>query len=532
MRTIVFFLLFLVSFNAHAVNLGPFKLTVPFCERVQNISQILNSYTNVQWPVTGVPGVAWGLVQNTSVVLDMCQYIIQLEQLDNQRAIFFTANYLNTLTERKWNDHIQQMNRTWDLANTVYDFEGGQFRPGALKSKQTHRTINDFYKETYKYYNKNINGKDVELKTQGERQRDLNSFARLSYRRAILQDALNCPGGNKMNGNKDYEKILKTEIQPREDKKLDAQDNYTFFRQKLLQMGPKFSNTQEELDIFIKEMDKLMTAGVEYEIKTQYKTEATTRPGTMGKDGVVSAPKKDNIRRPVQSFDVKTFPELFEKFKQTYVPKWTEWVTIQVVSRGSRGLLVDPRGRIEDEFRDLRFECSPQKLMRGIPTSRADYQKLREERVERCKVEAQMNQKEAENLLGYYVDQFRISLTEYKKMNAYIWTQESIHLGTTRAVSQNSNEGFTQEQVTCAEKMSPAEMQKLGLKQQQVEAELAEQQAIELKKQTTMMQMAKEQDAQYVDEMNKRREFAETLNKENQHQLNNPLPMTGIKGTP
>lgn len=116
------------SKKAEAVDLGPFSVTVGFCAQIQKVGAILNSFTIVQWPVGGFPGITMGMLQNTSVIMDFCNYITQLEQLDTNQAIFFSANYLNTLTGKKWDDHLQQADRTWNLANSVYDFENGETR--------------------------------------------------------------------------------------------------------------------------------------------------------------------------------------------------------------------------------------------------------------------------------------------------------------------------------------------------------------------------------------------------------------------
>src|SRR5690606_13415393 len=119
--------------KALAVNLGPFSVTNAFCKKVDQVGAILNSFTVVQWPTTGYPGITMGMLSQSSVLMDFCTYINQLEHLDTTNAIFYSANYLNTLTGKKWDDHLQQADRTFNLANSLYDFENGQQRKGALE---------------------------------------------------------------------------------------------------------------------------------------------------------------------------------------------------------------------------------------------------------------------------------------------------------------------------------------------------------------------------------------------------------------
>ena len=161
--SISFTMITLLSKPAKAVDLGPFNVTLGFCSQVSKLGSILNSYTIVEWPDTGVPGITMGLLSNTSVVLDFCNYLTQLEQLDTTSAIQYSANYLNQLTNKKWDDNFQQINRMWDITNTLYDTETGTYRQGALESASTHREINDFIKDSDQWYQQKFNGKDSDI---------------------------------------------------------------------------------------------------------------------------------------------------------------------------------------------------------------------------------------------------------------------------------------------------------------------------------------------------------------------------------
>lgn len=500
--------------KAQAINLGPFKVGVQFCEQVQRLAPLLNVYSMVQWPVMGFPGITFGLSQNTSALLDFCDFIMQIEQLDTQDAIFFAGNYLNKLTDKKWNDHLDFASQTWDLANTVYDFESGQHRKGALESAMTHRQINDYMKTSYEWYNKTFNSIDAKLKNRGEREMEMNAFSQVAYKRAILAEALTCPGGDTNAGQKDYEKVYAKEIQPNEVKRDQSKDDIDFYKSKLLDMGPRFANNQDMLSQYVKDIENLEVKAVNYSIKIKPKTETTIKQ-VPGKGGAAPTQQKVNIKRDTQVFEVMVFADQFTNFKKNWGDKWSSYVTAAFLSNGSEGLLTDPQAKIENEFKDFSYECNATKLMRGVSVDRPDYDKLQDERVEQCNKDTRMNQKKAENLMNYFVQQLQSSLYRYKLANAAIWTSESWYLGVTRSVnSKNSTEGYQQEQVTCAENMEPAEMQKIGLKQQQVETEYAEITAKQVMKQNAMMEEQAKAEAADREERNKRQAFQDKKNED------------------
>lgn len=515
--------------KAHAVNLGPFKVAKDFCEKVQALTPILNVYSMVQWPVIGFPGISMGLTQNTSALLDLCNFVMQIEQLDTQDAIFFAGATLNKMTDNKWNHHLEMADKTWNLANTVYDFDEGQFKKGTLESVQTHRDINDYMATSYSWYHKTFNGKEAQLKNRDQRERDMNDFAGVAYKRAILQEALSCPGGS--TADKDYEKVYTSEIQPWEVKRDAAQDDINFFRSKLMDMGPRFMNGQGDLDEYVKGIEQLMVSGVDYQITTKKKTETTMKPGPVDKKTGKPVQTKVNVSRNTQVFQARIFSDMFQKFRNKYTEDWSSWVTAQFVSRGTEGMLNDPRGKVEDEFRDLAYECQENRLMRGFSSDRPDYQKVRDERMEKCSADTRINQKKAENLFSYYMVQFQDALYKLKQANANIWTKESWYLGTTRSVnSKNSSEGFQQEEISCGQNLEPAEMQKLSLKQQGVENEYSEMQAKQLLKQTTMMEMQAKSEKDVSDENQKRKAYAQNQQKKNVRDLKQqiiPVPVSG-----
>ena len=236
MKTILFALLLVVSnssFSGGAAELfkpkntqperstkiGPFSINQKYCRQIQQISAILNSYSNVQWPAAGA-GFSFGIVQNESVVLKLCDFLIKLESLDTEGMIRAGGMLLNEMTNKKWNHHFQQADLLWNTGNSFYDFRGGGgFRQGALTSASGHARLLSFSSKSKKYFNGGkMDGKGDTIETRAERRQELMTLQRNAHQRAILKEASACP---KPTGNKNYQKDYQTKVLPLEQKKKD-----------------------------------------------------------------------------------------------------------------------------------------------------------------------------------------------------------------------------------------------------------------------------------------------------------------------
>ena len=506
---------------AQAVNIGPFSVGLPFCREVNKLGAILNSYTIVQWPVAGVPGFTFGLLQNNSPLMDFCQYLIQLEQLDTESAIFLTANELNNLTGQKWNEHLNFMSNTWSLSKSVYDFENGKVRKASLESPAVHRRMNNTIREYSRLYGNN------EIQTRQEREADMNRFASVVHRRAILQEAMSCPDTS---DNVDYSRIYQKDVQPWELRARDAKYDLDFFKSQMLRMSSKFPRNQAEQKQFIEQLEKLDTQGITYNVDSSKSINDKTVK-RYNESGIVKT-KEESIKRKYQTWKVSTSPELFRDIKDNWQEKWDQWVQREFLSRGSRGLLDDPKARVEREFVNLTYECNPYRLMQGIDQTNANYEKLKEERVTKCKENVKVNQKKAGNLLLYYIDEYQRTLYTYKEANSKIWTLESKYLGRNRMVKlEDAAEGYQQEQVQCSEVLQPAEMQKIGIKQQAVNNEYTEIIAQEAIKQNVLME-EQQKARQKEDEKRQRRiDYSKRVNGETTNDLNQSTTVPAqIKG--
>ena len=480
--------------QAQAVDLGPFSVTVGFCAQIQKLGAIVNSTTIVEWPTTGYPGITMGLLQNTSVLMDFCSYITQLESLDTSQAIFFSANYLNTLTGKKWDAHLQQADRTWNLANSVYDFESGTTRKGAMSSESTYRELNDYALETKQWGSKTFNGRDADVRTRGQKEADMQRFAGAAYRRAILKEMTACP---EPTDSTKYGEIYKAKIQPLVQPRDDAQEDYLFFKEKLLDMGPKFLNGESELATYVTEVELMETGGVGYQVTETKRTDTSVKndPTKKGADGYPVKDKVD-IQRYTQSFTARINSDPFTKFNSKYEERWKSYVEGQVLGAGSFGILDNPTKRVEDDFKELSYKCNERKLSSGMDQNSPSYDVDLAKKIKDCKDQENQNIKDVKNLLVYYTTQLQNSLYQYKTANAKMWSFESQYLGRTRVVTANTQGQFATEEVSCAQNLTPAEMDKLALKQQAVNNELNEIIAKEVLKQSAREEMEQKQRAE------------------------------------
>lgn len=523
-KVFLFSMITTICLPAFAVNIGGFDVNRQFCEQSQKLAPILNTYSNVQFPVVGFPGISAGLVQNTSVLLDFCNYIMQVEQLGTQDAIFFTGNYLNTLTDRKWDDSLRLTRDTWSLANQAYDFENGTNRKGTMQSAAFHRQLSQQMVEADRYSSKNL-GTPRQILTRGERQQQLNQLARVAHKRAIYKDALACTAPSKTN----FSEVYRKEVETPQKQKDEAVDEIAYIREKLLQMGSRFANDTTQLQEYINEIDNLIKNGVGYRINNRDKKETTTKNDGVDEAGV-ELKKTRSVITKTQVWSEVVFANVFNDFRQKWSPRWNMWVKNQYLSN-SRGLLLDPASRVEKEFVDLYHECSRVRLRRGIDINRPDYMEVLDQRLKQCKETTVANQKKSENLMVYYVDILRQQIQLEKAANAKIWTAESFYLGINRNATNNEADGFQQEDIQCADNnKSPAVMAQLNLQQQQVEAEYSEIIAQNFVLQNAAVEDRKNKDKELMLELQRREDYVRRQTREREAQLEQGIDLLPFEG--
>lgn len=496
---------------------GPMAKMQKFCKVSLPIIQSIASlafpelYPTIQaTPLGPMPGLMIGLAQRSSVLQKICDIALQLDQLEGLDAAFFVKNTLNTMTDNLWQDHLGMVDSTWNLAAQIYDFENGKSVSAAFQSMGTYRAMDDFMDESYSWYNKTVNGKDARRKNRGERERDMQELARAVQRKAVLAEALDCPGGKK--DSKDYNKIYKREVGSQFEVRAEAKDDYTYYKNQLLKMGPKMMNSQGEMQEFIDDIEMLESGGVGYKQgRGETVSEETWKPTKkIDRKTKKIKYKKHKIKRKTQTWQAKLYVDVFNSFRKKWGSQWRSYVIAQVARGGIRGIFDNPRGRVEAQFIDLYYECSTNKLMRGVDRDRPDYYKEREKRVASCKKTLKTNTKKSEGLLNYYADKLQTSLFKYKTANAKIWTAESLHLGKNRIPSEDGSD-LIKEKVVCesSRDITPAQMDMLKVKQKEALNEFKNIIAKNQMKKTTMAEEKAKAEAKQTDELRKRQSFAE-----------------------
>merc|ERR1711991_607557 len=284
-----------------------------------------------------------------------------------------------------------------------------------------------------------------------------------TYKRAILDEAINCPEAK---NDTNFKELYDRDISRWERDVSDYKNDADFYRNKLFLMGKDLSYNVSDLEKFMEELDRL-SRSVTYDIVVKNRTEKTNKPsGSVDSDG--NAEEQEYlISRPYQVFSAKIERIPSKDFKRKWEKKWTQYV--QNKFQNTSSFDNDSDTPVEEEFKNLSYECRPSKLMGSIDQTDPTYQRILEERKLQCFTQVRINQKKASSLFNYYVDQLMSSLYYIKENRSKIWSQESYHLGRHRLVeSTNRQEMFQEERVSCSEKLEAKDMMVIRNRQRSV----------------------------------------------------------------
>ena len=474
-------------------NIAGFAVGYEFCQRVQQISPLLQAYSTVQWPIAGVPGFTFGMVQNESVIYKICDFIIQLESLNTEGGIFQSARFLNELTGAKWDDHLNQADLMWNVGNSIYDFRaGGKFKQGALVSAQTHKQLVEAADRTAKYYQKQRqdptrDGPPEGIEDKFERRQKLDKIAQLTYQRSILQEATACPTAETKG--QDNEKAWNTEVTKKQENINNKRENIIHYETMLRRMGPDFITEVSELQEYINLLEGLIDNGYSFDYtirEVDIPRKAAT--GKLKDDG--SADVKDIIeKRPYQFIRVVQNTQAWQNFQKKYVNRWKNYMKGQILSSGTFGLFDDKKGRIEAKYKSYAWECSERQISPRLPVKDKNdpqYWPSLNDEVKKCRDRIQFRDNEAESILERYLRMLESDLAVAKRDQASIWTFESKFTGvmplqkeTTNAAENAADQKARLKVIQAASKdcrpeFTPAEMEKLNLDLQNVNNELTE----------------------------------------------------------
>lgn len=478
--------------KSQSANLAGFTVGYEFCQRVQQIAPLLQAYSTVQWPIAGVPGFTFGMVQNESVIYKICDFVIQLESLNTEGAVYASARLLNDLTGQKWDDHLNQADLLWNTANSVYDYRGGgKFREGALTSAQTHKNLIEFADKTAKYYQKQRSdptkdGPPEGIEDKYERRQKLDKIAQLSYQRSILQEATSCPVVETKGT--DNQKLWEKEVVTEQENIKNYRDNILHYETMLRRMGPDFITEVSELQQYVNLLEGLIDNGYSFDYQIRYvDVPRKAATGKMNKDGtpVVSDTKE---KRPYQFIRSVQDTRSWQNFNTNYVKRWQNYIKGELLS-STYGLLDDKKGRLEAKYKSYAWECSERQLQRQLPVrdkNDPQYWPALNAATQQCRDRLQFRENEAESIFERYLRLLQQDLSLAKRAQAKIWTFESKFTGVMPLQKETFNKQANAEdqkirlQVVqasakeCRPEFTPAEMEKLNLDLQNVNNELTE----------------------------------------------------------
>jgi len=511
---------------------------IRFCEKIDKISSILSAYTFIEWPVVGVPGITMGLSSRTSPIVDLCDYVQQLQQLDTMDAVFLTGQVLNKMTNEKWDHHLRFAESTWSLAQEAWDFDNGEFRKSALESESFHREVNSYANDSYYWYNKTFNGEEKELKTRAQRESDMREFSQAVYERSTLEESLSCP---KPEGNTKYGEIYDSKIAPKVDDLEEEKEAVDFHYGKLLELGPYFMNNDEDNQVYAAKVQAMRYSGVTIS-PTQRKRSENSATFEKKKENEPAAEGSKQVTRYYQSFSARMNSDKFSEFKRAYENQWKSYVANRVIQNGFDGLLDSPGEAVNKEFYDIDYSCSEYMMKTKFKLDENDpnYGAKIDKKMADCNKKEANDTSKYENILTYYSEKLKSSLLRMKNLQAQVWTLESKLMGKNIVqVPQKSGKAasdFRQDKVICAEskKMSAASMMQLNNKLVAADSKINQQIAKDTMKARMIEENKRKQQVEYLRSNARKEQFAQKQHEnaqKDQSSISTPMAVSSSTNT-
>lgn len=499
----------MLSQRSKAVDLGPFDVSLQFCKDVNKMGSILNAFQITQWPVVGFPGVVIGLSQRTSPIYDLCNFIVQLHMSDVADAALLTAEKLNDLTDKKWDDQLQLTKTTFKLANSFYNFNSGKKRKGSLEMMNVATSVGNFMSRT-KYI---LDRRKVRLEKEEAKRRDeeqVQRLAKAARERAIIKEATTCPDTSK---NPDYSKVYESEYKSPMQTKVINEKQVDLIRDSLQEMGTHFTKNYDDYREYIRLLDEIMVTGIKYDFSfvddAKVSKEKTGAIDPTTKEAVTTDTTVNNQK---QVWTVQVNERAFDKLLAKYLSRYQEYAYSVFFSRDSDS----------EEFKALQSSisglyknviCSEAALMKDKDVEDPQYQVFYSQRLESCTGPGGPTlgnrDKKSLMLLSVLVDNLRTALLKSKTATAKIWTLDSKYLGKNRTVSQDFTNELKQETVQCSQQLSMADMQLLSLKAQSANNEYNEIIAENAVKQSAIAEAESQRKKDEEEEMRAKKQLAE-----------------------
>lgn len=471
-----------------ATMLGGISVDTSFCEQYDKWSSIISAYSSVIMPVGGAMGVTTGMMTNTSVLVDYCQFLTGLKHMGLQGEINMAANIANKMSGDQFNKEINLTRDLFDMSSSVVDLEKGGQKKGVWQSAATHRRLVRTMKSSADYAG-------VDMKTRSEKQADMARLARISYQRSVLKETVKCPAPPA--DNEDWNRVQEKEVIPLENQVEILEEYIKGYQLALLEMGRKFVSSNE-YDKYVKDLENVVYRSNSMSAEFRDKSVETTKLQKVAADPNPEDPTakrteevKSKINQKYQVFTPRANLAFKNEFLKKYNTLWNYYVKGTAYTT-TRGILNGPTKRVEDEFKDFSILCNRGKYAEQFDRQDSDYSNKVHNAMAECKKTSTASIEASGGLFQYYVDAI-VQRDGMMKMNlAKLWSLESEYLGYTRIVTEGTPNGaaeaFSQPESTCAPLNNIAKMAEIQLKQQALEAELNQETVEQIMKQNAILE--------------------------------------------
>lgn len=474
------------------------------------------------WFNLAIPGVSGS--QEDPLIMKMCDILIQFDNYGILKGSFATAQFLNNMTGGQFNAELTVVDKLNNAALSVYDFNNGQVRKGALRSGYVHKQLIDAAGATKKLWEQKSGKPDAQgFESEAQRKQQLSKVAELAYQKSTLEDSMKCPVPT---DNKNYQAQYSQMVLPREAEIRRLNGEIDFYYKKLLEMGKDMTNDRKAVIDYNKVVNELVHRSVIFTPrKSTFKQKNTKYTAELDANGK-PIKKTENISKPIYLYTSNINVEIFDNFKKKYVTQWEKYISSQMLVSGSFGLMDGKKGRLEEKYRSYSEECSENRLANQLPVQDKNdpryFSELTKER-ENCRSKLKIREAEFKNIMESYVHKLDTALAQRARNQTEIWNYEAESLGRVRILKDSTNSRDRQEaddlalqdvqaqEVSCSTELTPAEMDNLDLKLDNVNLALKQQWAEMEVKESVNQDIEREgkyratQEAKKKDEMDQQR---------------------------
>lgn len=457
------------------------------CQQLQSLGAqaqaILTQYESKVIPYIGqYPSFAIGAYSTASVLDDICDLVVGYERFSGKQLWDFSKRFLNYVTDSEFADELSLVDGTYNVANSIYDMNSGEFRPGALTSPATHRKFVQFNNQVVKYYNKNAmkNGGET-IETKASRQKEMNNIARLASKQAVLGGFLDCPEEkSRINYLSKYNKT----IPKLKEDETNSKKAFNFYHSRLVLMGKDMlGHDTEKYNEYIKELEELEIKGVTFKQRKKSVNIGvdTYDTGKTNKDDQPIIKEKE-VNKDVNIFSANKNDVFFKSFSKKYVPLWGSYITKLKYTSGLDSLLNNKEGKLTRKYRSLAIECSEFafSIGSGKGLTGSEYNSRLEKFEKECKesLPKDINEKDIDNLFDKFFVELEKNLLKHLDSKAQIWNFEAENMGIVRDVGVNADElnlNDLSKKTKCTTTLSISEYQAASIQFDMVNSQVKEQ---------------------------------------------------------